>query len=399
MILNIDEFNAINQVYGSVFGNKLLSEVANRLQTVLRQVDTVSRYAGDSYFFILPELSNPEVSVLVAQRIQDSIIQPFTIDNHRIFVTASIGISVFVSEDAESDKLVKNAEAALNKARASGRNTYRIHNQLEHKLNPDDESLNQYFSSNTFLEKLVMLYQPYIDINQDKICTVHAMPYFNHPENGMMPFHQFIHSAEENGKMVEIGKWQLREAIQQFKSWKTAGYRIENIMMSATLSQLESDNSIQYAADMIDKAGVDKSKIILDIANINAKLNSEAFKETLQALKDADMKIAINIMSLGRLALHNILEFPINYLKIDELLVKGLILNLDNEAIIASLIAISNNADIRVIAEGVDFDNQKEKLKELGCSIMKGKQFGGAVPGNELFEVATLMQSENEKSN
>ncbi len=394
MILNIDEFKTINHVYGNVFGNKLLAEAANRLRSVLRQIDTVSRYAGDSYFFILPELSNPEVAILVAQRIQDSIIKPFNIEDHRIFVTASIGIAIYSPQDV-SETLLKNAEDALTKAKLAGRNTYRIHNVSEHEHNPLNSVLMTYFLSDTFLEKMVMHYQPYLDINQNKTCAVQAIPYFNHPEKGLIAFQDFHKVAEECGKTLQLGQWALQKAIDQHKHWEMNGFKAGNMMVSVSITQLENSEFIAGATNLLNMAGVDKHHIIFDIEEFNIKANSQTFRKVLELAQTAGINISVSILALGRLALHNIFDFPINYLKIDDKLVKGLIMNVDNEAIIGSLVAIANNANIRVIAEGVDFETQKNKLIELGCTMMKGKLFSSAMPANELFDVEISKLHEN----
>ncbi len=395
LVLNIDEFNTINRVYGNSFGNKLLAETSHRLRTVLRQIDTVARYVGDSFFCILPELSNPEVAVLVAQRIQDSIIQPFTIEDHRIFVTASIGIAIFSPEVEDSDKLMRHAEQALAKAKLAGRNTYRIHNQSEFKSFDSDAGLATYFKTNAFIEKMIMHYQPFMNAAEKKTEIIQAIPYFNHPELGLMPYQKIIQAIEDNERLHELGKWQLEKILAQVNHWQVNGYTPNKIMVSVTLKQIQDIEFVNRVSNMIKQAGIEKGRMIFDITQFNIKANNHTFKEVLRTVQEVGIEISFNLMALGRLALHNILEFPVNYLKIDEKLTKGLILNIDNEAIIGSLVIIAKTADVKVIAEGVDFENQKNKLEELGCDVMKGRMFSPPVSANEVFDMEISRLHEN----
>lgn len=385
MILNIDEFNNINRIYGGVFGNKLLAEAANRLRTVLRQIDTVSRYAGDSFFFILPELSNPEVAVLVAQRIQDSIIQPFNIGTHRIFVTASIGISLF-SGNISGEQLLKNAEEALTKAKMAGRNTYRIHNQPESSDQHHDNMLDACIQDRNFISRLVMLYQPYIDIENNKTRIMQAIPNFNHPEQGLIPFTDFFQAVEKCRKMVDFGKWQLQEAIKQINHWQANGMQVENIMLSVTANQLENSNFIHKVSEILQQTSFDSGQIIFDIFESNTNINSKTFTAALDTAAIMGIQVSIGIMALGRMALHNIADFPINYLRVDEHLVKALLVDMNESSIITSLISLANLSNIEVIASGIEQENERTSIMALGCKIMQGRLFTQPLAANEIYD-------------
>jgi diguanylate cyclase (GGDEF)-like protein len=384
MILNLDQFTSINQIYGDDFANKLLAEAANRLRTVLRQIDTVSRYAGDNFFFILPELSNPEVAVLVAQRIQDSIIQAFNIEGHRIFVTACIGVSICELSCSDPNEIVKNAKDALMKAKLSGRNTYRIYDNGEFGKDEKQDTLTADFHDPSFLSKMSMYYQPYVDLYYPDKKLIQAIPYYNHPENGLIAFNDFFNEADEAGKMLQIGEWQLAQVTEQLKRWQGQSYNPNKLLITIPSSLLENELFIGKVTDIISQSVVNKNQVIFDIAESNAKINNLALRKVLERIQDLGISVAISILAVGRLALHNVSEFPINYLKIDDKLVKGLMLNPDNEAIVVALIAIANNKEITIMAESVDFENQKNKLLELGCSVMKGKLFSVPMLGDDV---------------
>lgn len=386
MILNIDEFTNINHVYGNVVGNRVLAEATNRMRSVLRQIDTVSRYAGDTFTFILPELSNPEVALLVAQRIQDSIIQPFVIESHHIFLTASIGIAIYDSQYEDAKKLLGHAQEALTKAKLCGRNTYRIYDIRKHGGDEQQAEFAANFSSLSFLEHLVMYYQPYINVTNNKIVAIQAVPYFKDEKRGLIPYEEFKYLLEENGKIIEMGEWQLQTVINQINKWKEQGFHESNVIIEISLTELENSEYLAGVAEKLNHSDIQKSQITLEISEDNIKSNNKNFIASLLKVQDSGIRVSISILALGRLALHNILDFPINYLKIDEKLVKGLTTNIDNEAIIVSLITLSNNTNIKVIAETIDFENQKAKLLELGCSIMKGKMFSLPVTNDEIIQ-------------
>jgi len=396
MILNIDEFNNINRIYGDSFGNKVLMEAANRLKTVLRQIDTISRYAGNSFFFILPELASPEVAVLVAQRIQDSIIQPFYIDGNRVFITACIGIAINSQGNEISEGLIKSAGEALAKAKQAGRNNYRVNNILEHEIEEASVSLVADINEGNFLDKLVIYYQPYLDTSSGGTMIVQAMPCFNHPRMGLVFCTKFSAEIEDSGKINLLGEWLLRKAVAQLQHWDVNGFHAKKMMISVSLTQFDEAGFFDDMNRIIEESGIEKSRIILDINKLNTQEHNQQVKVVLKLVREAGLSVSIGIMELGRLALHNISEFPIDYLKIDEKLVKNIILRVDNESIIASLIAISDSANIKVVAEGVDFENQKNKLIELGCTVMQGRYFVSPIPANELFDLEISKKRKDE---
>lgn len=386
MVLNIDEFNVINHIYGSVFGNKLLAEAANRIHSVIRQIDTVSRYAGDNFLFILPELLAPEIAMLVAQRVQDSIIQPFNIEGTKLFITACLGITIFNPNKDDNQSMIKKAEHALARAKQAGRNTYRLDQTASEAEEVKIASLKKYIEAGDIFEKLTMLYQPYIDVNRGSANILQAIPYLQHPEHNMKGYDEISVAMEAAGKSIEFGEWQIIKVLETIKHWIKNEFVPEQVLININIQQLENAEFMQKIIEILDASDQLKSKLVFDVSGNAIKSHHQSFSTILQNLQNKGVKLSTSMMLLGRISLHNIMECPINFLKIDEDIVSSIIVNIENEAIIASIIAASKTTNITVIADGVEFENQKNKLLELGCSIMKGKLFVSPVPANEIFD-------------
>lgn len=396
MVLNIDEFENISNIYGDVFANKLLAETANRLRTVLRQIDTLSRYVGNNFFFILPELSSSEIAISVAQRIQDSMAIQFSIDDNQIFVTASIGIAIFDPDSDTVSSIIKKAEDALTDAKLAGRNTYRIFHSSERTAKPYHYLLNSHFDESSYLKKMVLQYQAYYDIYNNRSCSIHANILFNDEESGLIPFQEFCDVAEENDKAHEICIWQLRKVIEQVHVWETNGFKPDNILITVPFKQIVDAKFINDVNKVFDETYCSKSKIIFDIIEPNYSCNKNSVQQAFMKLLHDGIQLCMSVLVLGRLPLKNITELPITYLKLDKGLVSDLFANTSNEPIVTSLIALINNSSIEIIAEGIDMEYQKKKLLKLGCSKMRGKLFTSPASASEIFESQQVSKKESE---
>lgn len=397
MILNIDEFENVVNVYGNAFANQLLVKTANRLRPTLRQIDTICRYKSDNFYFIFPELSTTEIAILVAQRLQDSMAQPFIIENHRIFLTASIGISIYNPLEDTVSSMINHAENALVKAKLSGRNTFRIHYQDSYSLNKDLVDVNAKLASSLYIDRLSIRYQPFVDVYNKRTKALQANLYLNEPELGSVPFKDFCKAAEVSGKALEVSLWQVKAIINQIKKWENIGYSPENIIINVPFSQFVNTYFIDSAKRMFEDANCDKSKVIFDVTELKFTPRNQQFETALAAVQNAGFHISISILGIGRLTRQNIMDFPLAYVKIDDSLVNDLFSSANYEPIITSVIASLNNSNIEILAEGVDYDYQKAKLLKLGCSTMIGKLFAAEVTEDDItFNHSVQKQKEQQ---
>lgn len=383
MVVSIDNLNAVNQAHGEKAGNELIIEVTKRLQITLRQIDTISRYAGNIFYLILPDLSNSDFVLHVAQRMQDALLEPAIINNTRINLQCSIGAALYSTEDS-TDKVIQQAKEALNNAKLIGENKYYLYKKdVDNVI--QEQQVAKYISDNKIDEIFMLYYQPYIDVNIQKISVLQASAYLKHPYYGMISYEQFYHALEISGKLSEFGEWQLKKVIAQINQWKMDGNGDQHVIIKMSLRELENRRHLQQIAEIIDRVGNINELIIVEIDKGNVKTYQKSVNEIMEILESRKIKLAISLMELGRMNISNISDLPFHYLKIDNQLVKTIAGKNDNDLIIQSLLAGIDQVTVIVLADGVDLPDQKEKLVQAGCSIMKGQMFLPAGPGEETF--------------
>lgn len=384
MRLDLNELPAINDELGYEIGDKILVETASRLKNVVRQVDTVSRYIGSNFVFLLPLLSKPETAAYVAQRAQDSIMQPYVIDGKEISMTASIGISIYPSDGEDSTVLLKNAESALQQSKTDQKNTYQFFQKELQVLGQRELSLTSTLRSDNITEQLLVRYQPHIDIETDAIFCVQAILYLQHPEFGLIAFNDFYKLAENTGKITEVGEWLLEASITQFKKWEDEGFKPPLMSISVSLKQIENPRYLYKLSEVLKVTGFDPTKIVFEISENILIDNSAAVDTGFAMLTRLGIKTSIGIFALSHFALSKISKIPIDYLKIDGRLIQDVVSHHENEDILGLIISLAKDSKIMVIADGVEHKKQKVLLKQLGCTIMQGKLFGGPEPANQM---------------
>lgn len=382
MFLDLDGFKVINEALGHDVGDELLKEVGVRLQGAIRQVDTISRFAGDEFVFILPQLSKPETAAYVAQRLLSVISQPFKIRDHELFITASIGIATFPSDGDTSLVLLKNADNALHQAKARGRNNFQFYREEMHTLSQRELTLSSDLQHNKIYQDFSLSYQPQIDFEKKEVCCMEVLLHWKHPDFGLIGLHDFLRLAENNGRINEVGEWILRNAIKQFQVWQNQQFYPSCISIDVSLRQLENPHFSYKLLQILQEQKVDPSVLILEISeSIFYKL--DLIEKVTHMLKHMGVQIAVKDFGTGNLALQHLKRLPIDYLKISSLLTHDITINKESEAIVKMIVALANTLQITVVAEGVDTPKQKLLLKELGCHIMTGQLFGPPLKAEE----------------
>lgn len=372
MVLQIDEIKSLRDHFGEEIISKVQVELANRLRMALRQIDTLCKYVGDSYFILLPVISNKHAAASVAQRIQDKLIQPFVIESQKILITTTIGIATNQSTNETPSNIMKNAERALVEAKFAGSNTYRVYAEHGESNNVETQHANNIFADANYQTKLSIRYQPYQNIHDEHDSIIHA-DLFIHNEDGPIKIEDLYTNAENHEKTSEVCGWQFTNAFKQLSNWQDQGFKPNKYILTIPFSQLTNPNFITWLQESSASIQFDKKNIILDIINTNQINHDTKIEDALNQLSEIGMGICVSILVLGKLPIKRVSDLPIDYLKIDGSLVKDLFINRSNEPIISSLISLINNSDIKVIADGIDTENEKNKLHKLGCSIMRGE--------------------------
>jgi diguanylate cyclase (GGDEF)-like protein len=375
LFLDIDEFKVINDVLGYEIGDALLNEVGARLQTCIRQVDTICRYAGDEFVFILPQLGKGEAAAYVAQRFLDAISQPFLIQHNELFITASIGISIYPTDGETGKTLLKKADASLHQAKLRGHNVYQFYRQEMYALGRRELTLNSQLRNETIYQQLVIYYQPIFNIITKKVISMEAKLRWQHPDFGLIKPEEFLHLAESNGRILAIGEWLLTQACCQFRIWHKLNLGIETISVNVSLRQLENPHFVHKVSQLLHTAEVSPRSLVLEISEAVLLPRLELVEKTLNMLHRLGVKLTIDNFGIGYLSLQHLRRFPVSYLKMDGSLIKDLTDNKESVAIAKMIIVLADSLQMIFIADEVANLEQKELLRQMGCYIMQGQLF------------------------
>ncbi|EKD53883.1 MAG: diguanylate cyclase/phosphodiesterase with FHA and GAF sensor [uncultured bacterium] len=395
MCLDLDGFKMINDALGHDMGDLLLKEVAARLSTCVRQVDTLSRFAGDEFVFIFSQIAKAETAAYLAQRLLDAISQPFLIDGQELYTTASIGIAVFPLDGHDGKTLLKNADLAMHQAKSRGRNTYQFYHEEMHTLSRRELMLTSSLHSETVYQEFSIYYQPQFNIETKQVVCMEAFLQWQQPDFGVIEFSEFIKVAENSGRMVAINEWLLRNACQQMVRWQEQNFIPPAIAVKISLKQLENAHFVHKLSQLLQEMRLDPSKLILEITEASLLSKIEQLEKMLHMLKHLGVQIAVNHFGAGYLPLCYLRRLPLDIFKIDTSLIHDIAVNKESEAIVKMIIALAKSLQAKVIAEGVESQKQKKLLHELGCMIMQGQLFSRPSLAHEFTASSVQNISEN----
>jgi diguanylate cyclase (GGDEF)-like protein/PAS domain S-box-containing protein len=391
LFLDLDHFKVVNDSLGHTLGDTLLREIATRLRASVREGDVVARVGGDEFTVVLQELEKKEDAAVMAQRLLRIISEPMEVDGQRLYVTTSIGITVYPDDGEDAETLLKNADNAMYRAKAVGRNTYEMSTQelsrsMQERLTLES-GLHQAMERNEF----EVYYQPQIDIRAMKIIGMEALLRWRHPERGLMSPGSFLSVAEERGFIVLIGDWVLRTALQQAKIFTDLGFPDFRVAVNLSARQFRELSLVDGIENAVKESRVDPRLLELEITESVAMENVELTFKVLERLRRLGISIAIDDFGMGHSSLSYLKRFPIDALKIDRNFVEDLPDRVEDAAIVRSVIELAHGLNLRVVAEGVETKPQLDFLKEHGCREVQGFYFGFPVPAPQFQE--TLTQS------
>ncbi|MCH8872166.1 EAL domain-containing protein [candidate division KSB1 bacterium] len=375
LFLDLDGFKRINDTLGHGIGDLLLKSVAKRLKTTVRQVDTVARLGGDEFTIVLLEINHAQDAKDVAQKILKVISQPYKIEEHELFVTASVGISIYPDDGSDIESLIRKADIAMYRAKGQGKNNYQVYN-----LSMDAKFFERLTLENSLRkavenEELVAYYQPQVDLRTGEITGVEALVRWQHQKFGLVPPDKFIPLAEETGVILEIDEWMMKTACRQIKNWEREG--IANIRVAVNLStrQFRQKNLTEKVAQILNDSAVQPKNLCLEITENEVMQNIETTVEILQALKKMGVFLSLDDFGTGYSSLSYLKRFPIDVLKIDRTFVNGIPSDRDDTAISTAIVVLAHSMELQVIAEGVEKSEQIAFLQSLQCDEIQGFYF------------------------
>ncbi|MGM0883326.1 MAG: EAL domain-containing protein [Bacillota bacterium] len=381
IFVDLDRFKMINDMFGHTVGDFLLKSVANRIVEHTEENGTVARIGGDEFIVLIPNY-NRELSASKAQELLKVLAMPFVYMGNELFVTPSIGISLYPTDGDHADKLVKNSDIAMYRAKEQGRNTYQFYEPEMNDFIYKRAQLEQGLRKALELNEFTLLFQPQIDLNAGKIIGNEALIRWKHGVAGMISPADFIPLSEETGLIVPIGEWVLRKACEQNVAWQKAGFPPMRVSVNLSARQFQQMNLVENVTEILSETGLDPQYLELEITESIAMHNEEYVIAKLNALKTLGIRIAMDDFGTGYSSLGYLNKLPIDTLKIDKSFLGDIKEGLNSE-ICATIIAMARNMNLNVIAEGVETKEQLDFLFQHKCKEAQGYLFSKPVSADE----------------
>jgi diguanylate cyclase (GGDEF)-like protein/PAS domain S-box-containing protein len=391
--LDLDRFKLANDTLGHAAGDELLRQVATRLAGCLRRDDTVARLGGDEFALILPSIQTTDDATRLAGKLLEAFTEAFNLEGHEVFVTASLGVSLYPTDGETIDGLLRHANAALHRAKQAGRNQYQFFTPAMQTAATDRLRLESQLRRALEQHELMLHYQPLLDLSTGAVIAVEALLRWNHPTLGLIPPDQFIPVAEETGLIVGIGQWVLHEACRQAVAWQALGHAPARVAVNVSPVQFGRSDFDAHVAAALKHSGLDPRWLELELTESLVMRDVEDSIAQMGRLRALGVSIAVDDFGTGYSSLSYLQRLPIDALKIDRTFVRE-IHTTSGQAVAQAIIALAHSLKKRVVAEGVETNVQLEVLRELGCDHAQGYLFSRPVPAEDAMR---LLPSKNHR--
>jgi diguanylate cyclase (GGDEF)-like protein/PAS domain S-box-containing protein len=378
--LDLDHFKLVNDGLGHSFGDGLLAAVAARLQKALRASDTISRIGGDEFAILINDVGDSNAVATLARKLLDSLNGVFRIDEHDLYVSASIGVSMFPSDGQDVETLVKCADAAMYRAKELGRNQAQLFAPSMNERYVRRLAIEQSLHHALERGELELYYQPIYDRVRRRVTSVEALLRWNDPQRGMVPPSEFIGLAEETGLIIPIGEWVLRRACAQLREWQDGGLAGVHMSVNISAYQLQQPDFMRTIEDVIAGSGVDPHLVQVEITETAAMLNVERTMRLLRDMRAMGLAVAIDDFGTGQSSLIYLKQFPIDTIKIDKAFLRDITEDETAAALVSYVINLAHTLRLRVVAEGVETEEQYTFLRHYGCDQMQGYLLSRPLP-------------------
>lgn len=384
VMLDLDRFKNINESYGHTIGDKLIRDVSQNLQSVVRDGDTLARIGGDEFVLLFESVADVSRLGFVTDRIQKALATPIDLPDQTVNITASMGICVYPEDGSNASELLKNADAAMFHAKGLGRNTYHFYTEeltrkaFEVLLLEND--LRQAIEHN----ELELYYQPQVDLRTGKVVGAEALIRWNHKVLGTVSPARFIPIAEESGLIIEIGDWVLEEGCRQLHKWYTEGsIELSHLALNVAAMQLSRGGLVARLGELLSKYEFQAGRLELEVTEGFVMEKTERSINQLVAIQELGVTLAIDDFGTGYSSLSYLKDLPMDKLKIDQSFIRGVPHDSDDLAITKTILALGQGLGLRVIAEGVETEEQAHFLLEAGCKYAQGYLFSKPLPADE----------------
>lgn len=385
--IDLDQFKKINDTLGHHIGDKVLIEAANRLQGALRAEDTLARLGGDEFTIILKDIKNLQSASTVAQKITETIKEPLIIDGHTLFISSSIGISLYPTDSQNEEDLIKYADTAMYKAKDEGRDNFQYYSADMTARAFERVRMERDLRIAIKEEQFIVYFQPQVNALNGKITGMEALVRWQFPEIGLVPPGKFIPIAEESGLIIEIDRIVMKQAMNQFALWYKDGLNPGILSLNLAMKQLAEDDFIQTLQESMHFLGFQPEWLELEVTESQVMNNPDASIKKLKQISDIGIELAIDDFGTGYSSLAYLKKFPLDKLKIDQSFVRDIPEDEDDVAITKAIIALAKSLNLKLIAEGVETQEQRDFLVENGCSSIQGYFYYRPMPAEEITKI------------
>jgi diguanylate cyclase (GGDEF)-like protein/PAS domain S-box-containing protein len=389
LVIDLDQFKIINDSFGHAAGDDLLVAVTRRLQTRLREEDTLSRLAGDQFVLVLESLHEYQEAETVARDIQASLETPFILpDGGKAYVRASVGISVYPQDGVTAQALLVGADAAVHRAKELGGKQFCYYTSAFNVQARATLVMEEALRHALAREEFVLYYQPKVDLRSGRIAGAEALIRWQRPDYGMVPPLQFIPAAEKNGLIEGIGAWVIRDACRQMRAWREAGLAEIRVAVNVSARQFRCGGLEEVIVEALAHYGVEPRHLMLELTESMLMAGPEEAVARMTALKRIGVRLSLDDFGTGYSSLAYLSRFPIDQMKIDCSFVRDIVTDPGAAIIATSVIALAHRMRLGVVAEGVETEAQAGYLRQNGCDEMQGFLFSKPVPAEEFAELA-----------
>ena len=382
--LDLDHFKEINDSLGHHIGDDVLISVAKRLVETIRAEDTLSRLGGDEFTIIMEDVKKIENTEILAEKILNALKKPLIVQGHELYITCSIGISIYPEDDLDKNNLLKFADAAMYSAKEEGRSNYKFYSKEMTNASLERIRIESEIRTAIAESELELYYQPQINSVTNELIGLEALIRWNHPEKGFLTPYSFMDIAEKTNLIIDVDNWVMRTGMRQIKKWKKKGYKPGKLALNLSVRQLMNMNFIEQLTKTMEEEEYSSDCLELEISENNIMNNMKIAVQKLKLLKAKNIEVSIDDFGRGYASLSYLKDLPIDRLKIDKSFIDGVSNDKKDQAIVKAIITLAKSLDLKIIAEGVEEKEQMEFLRENGCEEIQGYFYDKPLSAEEL---------------
>lgn len=386
-LIGLDRLKNINETLGFPAGDLLIQKTAERLRALAREGDTLARFGGDEFVYVMQDVRDEQDLVKGMLAALKELSKPFTLDGQELFVTASAGAAFYPSDAADAVSLAQNALVAMRRAKNLGRNSYQLYTPAMNTRSYERLTLENDLRKAIGREEFTVHYQPKLSITTGAVTGMEALVRWSHPAHGMVSPMQFIPLAEETGLIGAIGEFVLTESLDQMKKWVSRGHDDISVAVNLSAAQFRDKGLLKTIRETLDRTGVAPSRLDLEITESMVMGDVNVAISTLMSLREMGVKISMDDFGTGYSSLSYLKRFPIHRLKVDRSFIRDIPINEDDVAITAAIISMAHSLNLKVVAEGVETAEQLEFLRVNSCDELQGYFFSPPVPSAEMTKI------------